>query len=342
MDPVALRILCIVRAFLEDQEVAEAMPSSQKSDTHGALISFTLSIIAREGVLQPYVFPDIKMSEHAIRELCRLYIGQQRTENDADYLQRLNAARLLNPSDLRLARHVCDFSSPERAQHIWVFPFTMSDCIKQTTDIIEEEISLHEARCNHNKTIKEERPTYSNNDTFIQWVTKNHKLVSSYLKNSNNEKTNFDKKFPGFQKVAKSIFFKELDKKADHEKAFLELKERMPKVLDNSGKRLWQLVQQTADLIDTIYSNSRSEENYNIIVHDESEAHFVMKLIYEWSRNAWKGSIDKNFAEAFHGPEVHIWGEGPRIPHFNAGVYLNETLVNVHIFFYEGQDLINS
>ncbi len=52
----------------------------------------------------------------------------------------------------------------------------------------------------------------------------------------------------------------------------------------------------------------------------------MIDLIYEWSWEAVDGEIDSEFVTAFHGPEIHTWGKGPRIWHYKAGVYLNGNL----------------
>ncbi len=140
----------------------------------------------------------------------------------------------------------------------------------------------------------------------------------------------FKKNFPNFPQ--RQRFLDELAEKAKHEVKFFDLVKKTPAVEKDSGKRCWQIVQLTSELINKVLTTKRHEEDYDMILYNEAEAHFVMLLIYEWNLSHYNGAHEK-LAEAFHGPEIHIWGNGPRIPHFNAGIYHNKDFVNVHLFF---------
>lgn len=332
IDFITLRTLCLVKALLKKRKIAQEMPCIAKSLPHGELIRCALSILARNGTMKPYVIPDAEISKETLKDLCLLYLGQQLDENDEDFSHRLENAHLPNLSDLRQTQHFHDPFSQQPTDNEWVAPFLRSDLIKQMNNLIEEKIKFQEDRLKKNEEIKQERPEYSNNPTFIGWVTHDDKLVNKYLNDSKKLKQELNRACPDLPLHVEEAFFEELKEKSNHEKTFRELKKKTAKAQACAGKRFWQLVEQTSEIINEVYTNTRSEGYYDKVFSNENEAHFVMKLIYEWSKSKSKDYSEK-LTEAFHGPEIHVWGKGPRIKHFNAGVFFNKNFVNVHLFF---------
>lgn len=332
VDLIALRTVCLVRAFLRNPDIMSFMPSILDSAYHKELAHCALSMIAREGVRAPYVVPHVKMPQQDWIELSRLYVGQRREEDDEAYTRRVQKASFARSTDLRQVRHVIDHEiDPD--QRDWLFPSMRPDLTQKMGALIEEHVQLHKYRCDKNQFItSDEKPKYTQDEIFINWVIAQTQLIADYSDHQEQAIEDFDAVFPKFPQKARTQFLAELGEKAAKARAYSALKEKTAPVAENHGQRLWQLVKQAADLISTVHSHTRQAADYDMALQNQQEAHFVMKLIYEWSRNAWKGS-PQELAEAFHGPESHIWGTGPRIPHFNAGVFKNGTLVNVHLFF---------
>ncbi len=191
---------------------------------------------------------------------------------------------------------------------------------------IKKETALHNCFIAHTRKIEiMEMPSYSKDKDFVKFVRKNDKVVDEYRKNKKKVLELLASKFP---KLNIDKVDQELAEKAKHLEEYENIK-RIP-AKKKPSQRFWQLVEQTADLVDRVYSESRANVSHDMILETEAEARIVMELIQEFSRRAYDGIIDEKFMEAFHGPEIHVWGKGPRIPHFNAGV--GRKLQNIHLF----------
>lgn len=329
IDTDAVRHLCAIQALLQNKDLMQAMPTTSKSSCHEEVSQSALAILAREAIQYPLVIPDVEMTEKAIQTLCRLYIGRQRNESDLNFTKRLKEAHLPNTGALHHVTKVT--AADDSALQNWLFPIKRMQLLNQVRAFVERETSLFEASSAHNKQIQDEKPVYTDDATFIQWVEDHPDLIKDFIEDAQQVIGAFKKTFPRFPKKAE--FIAELEKKAEHLRAFMTLEKSTPKALEDPDKRFWQIVQQTADLIERMHSGRRSEVSYDMILQNEAEARFCMELINEWSKGAWQGEVDEEFATAFHGPETHIWGNGPRIPHFNAGVCIKGNLVNVHLFY---------
>jgi hypothetical protein len=333
VDPVAFRVLCLVKALLNDRQISQALPLSPETDVHREMIKTALKMISRGGVPDLYVVSgSLEFLPNRVGALCDHYLGQRYDETDTAYLKRLKAMHLPNPADLRQTRRVRDFSASDPSGPGWFIPITSPALFKTVADIVGNKTDLQQMRINHTQEIRGEKPAYTEDVAFIEWVRTTPGLISDYLRDRDGTVANFRRQCSRLPERVKASFIEELSKKAEHELALRELKQNTPRADVHPGRRFWQLVQQAANLIQTIKTTRRSDNSYDMVVENEAEAHFVMKLLYDWSRKGWSGD-QKEFAEAFHGPETHTWGKGPRIPHFNAGVYFNGTLVNTHIYF---------
>ncbi|KAJ3179490.1 hypothetical protein HDU85_004901 [Gaertneriomyces sp. JEL0708] len=180
-----------------------------------------------------------------------------------------------------------------------------------------------------------EKPKYTNEKNFIRWVRSYKDVVSDFKRDEDRVRAKFQEEFRDFGHFDK--VFAELTSKVKHELAFQKLREMKAACKEGKktgGERFWQLVEETAKFIECIHTK-RNEGRPDMLVMNEDEARFVMQLLYEWGLEAWGERDPKTYAEAFHGPEIHIWGAGPRIWHFNAGIYLagREKPENVHIYF---------
>ena len=328
IDITALHTLCAVRVLLAKPALIASMPVLAKSEIHSQLIQCGLSLLAREGVEPLCVIPDRDMNSTELEGLCRLYTGKKRNENDGDYFRRLESLKLSDTSDLRKVKVRLDIPHPNVG---WMIPITRKTLFEQVKAFIENEIKIFQKFQTHQRQIQEEKPKYTSDEAFIRWVTDRTPLIEDYLKDKKSVLSDFARQFPKLKNL-KEDFVKELETKAEHRKAFLELKQKMPKALDTE-ERFWQLIEQTESLIRAVHSGSRKDVNRDLILNNEEDARFVMELIYEWSRSQWHQPISVEFICSFHGPEIHIWGNGPRITHFNAGVFSNGHLENVHLFF---------
>lgn len=333
IDTAALTYLCASKVLLEKPKYMQAMPRSANNKHHKELIPCALSILAREGVQRPLVIPNVEMTPTAISTLCRLYIGRQREESDPNYAKRLKKAALPNTGALHHVPKVHEHTYD--TQQEWLFPTTKVQLLGRVRHFIERENALFLSSQDNNKRIQGEKPQYTEDTRFIQWVEEKDDLIDQYIKDRQQVINAFRKAFPKFSQEEE--FITELEKKADHLQNFKILLSKLPTSLKVPERRFWQLVAQTADLIERIHLGRRNEVSYDMILQNKEEAHFCMQLIYEWSRNAMGGEIDIKFAKAFHGPETHVWGNGPRIPHFNAGVKIEnkEKPKNVHLYFLE-------
>lgn len=343
VDMVPLRVMCLVKALINKPNIAQALPSSFNSPIHERLAYNALSLIAREGVHQPYIIPQKTIPKKILQQLCRLYVGQRIDENDQTYVDRLQKSQLPNLADLRQAQQTHSLSVPPPSMPEWVVPLR-SDLRNQMVAFLEEEMTFQKARRSHNEEISNEKPSYTEDTEFIKWVKNKTDLVQQYLKDPKAVTTEIDKL--KLRSNIRDLFLRELQHKAEDEKRVRELEKGMPKSLEDPGKRLWQLVELTANLVANVQQYRRNEMSYDLVVENENEARFVMQLLFEWGRETWLGSIEE-FAHAFHGPEIHIWGNGPRIWHFNAGILTasngdnkesspaaeTRSLANVHIFY---------
>ncbi len=335
IDPAALRALCLARALLADRDFIQPRIFDSLSGRGLELAGEALSMIAREGVIMRYIIPTEKMPKEKAQKLYRLYLGQKRGESDLSYKKRLEASRILDPSNLREAKRFKDAEEEKRGDldPSWVLPFLKLNSIKEVRGAVDERIKRNGLRRGKNRQIGNEKPAYIADPEFIDWVTETKDLISQYVREPQKIEGELNRKFPRFP--GREDFIVELKKKAGHLESFQILTKKTPPPEKNPGRRFWQLINQTAQLIETVASSKRKEEDFDLFVMNKEEAEFVMQLIYEWGLDAWGDRDMTDYEEAFHGPETHIWGNGPRIPHFNAGVYIagNREPINTHIFY---------
>lgn len=330
VDPVALNVICLVRALINVPRIVQTIPEKATSALHAELIGLALTMISREGVGRPYVIPSFPMPRQERLKLCRLYLGQRKNETDQEYSQRLQEFRLPNFSDLREAKRINEDLIPDPSEMKWSIPSTHLTSMKEMEAILEEIINQQRIRCQNNERVSQMSPDYTQDPNFIRWVTYYPKLILRYVEDPKKVLDDFNRAFPRFP--AREKFIEELEEKAKDLIRFQEIKENMPKAEKNSDKRFWQLIKISSELIDTVLTSKRNEDTFDLVLLNEQEAYFVMKLIYEWSLQHGNG-YSQALADAFHGPEIHIWGKGPRIPHFNAGVYKYPKYINIHLFF---------
>lgn len=333
-DLVALRILYLVCALLQEPGIASGL-TTPKSERHAKLMRLALTMIAREGTPSLYTVPTQAMTKEALQIFCHFHIGQRRKETDEQYRQRLKTLIIPNLSDIRKTKNVQENVPIDTTQTGWEISFLGSSIPKRINEFIEREMELNRLRIDHNRQIKSDEETAQyGTDAFIQWVIDHgHTIISKYLKNTEgvvSELTAFAK----LSDKHKGAFLDQLEEKCRHEIDFQLLKRNTPKAFKRPGERFWQLIEQTSILIDHVGSGTRDEETYNMVVKTEEEAHFVMLLIYEWGRETYPENSLEELGDYFHGPEIHVWANGPRISHFNAGVYLGGGKPrNGHIFF---------
>jgi hypothetical protein len=331
VDPFVLRALCIAKSFTHEPNLS-SLPS--RITTRGyKLANHGLSILAREEVLMPYVIADKPLSQETIQKLCAIFIGQKKGEPDDAYEKRLKELEILDFSSLRQAKRFSAVIDPEPPDTPWLIPFMNVHTTELLKATFKETQRRHRLKMEKNQQIAAENPEYTQDPQFIQWVTSQNQLIANYISNPQGVENELNAQFPKFP--GKETFLEELKEKAKHETAFQKLKSETPHPEKNRGKRFWQLVQQTTDLIERVTSSKRSDESFDLYCQNQEEARFVMQMIFEWGLEAWGDQEVDTYVQTFHGPEVHVWGKGPRIPHFNAGIYVTgkEKPINTHIFF---------
>ncbi len=329
IDFIALHAICLVKALYDQRGVFSSFPSQFSSPLHEDLCRLAFSIVARDGVRHPLAIPKWDLSREEIEDFCSLFIGPRFGEDDEVYLARLEGLRLMDVSDLRNAGRVnteLDSTAPDQG---WLIPLSSPHNFMCIQGIVEREVEIVRARLDKSALVRDEAPDYSQDESFIQWVEGRGSLVADYVKDSKAVMRDL----PKVSDKVRKRFVQELEKKVDHAEHYASLVKKMPKVECDKGKRFWQLVHLTCNVIDAVHAGKRSDGMYDLVLENEGEARIVALLLWEMGRERYADVLD--FAGFFHGPEIHVWGNGPRINHINAGVFRDgKKPESIHLFFF--------
>ncbi|GAB5411995.1 MAG: hypothetical protein ChlgKO_11090 [Chlamydiales bacterium] len=328
IDFIALHAICLAKALYDQRGVFSSFPSQFSSPLHEDLCRLAFSIVARDGVRHPLAIPKWDLSREEIEDFCSLFIGPRFGEDDEVYLARLEGLRLMDVSDLRNAGRVNTELDSTALDQGWLIPLSSPHNFKCIQGIVEREVEIVRARLDKSALVRDEAPDYSQDESFIQWVEGRGSLVADYVKNSKAVMRDL----PKVSDKVRERFVQELKKKVDHAEHYASLVKKMPKVECDKGKRFWQLVHLTCNVIDAVHAGKRSDGMYDLVLEDEGEARIVALLLWEMGRERYADVLD--FAGFFHGPEIHVWGNGPRINHINAGVFRDgKKPESIHLFF---------
>jgi len=325
--PEAVRVLSTVRGLLKNPAILAKMPTKMTSPIYEEVYEAALALMAGQGIMLPYVIPPNRSSKESIRRLAELYLAPAYTETSQTYLARLKRSSFKALTDLtQMPKFNVFHKSPESG---WVLPIGGQDHQPMMRDLVNQAIKLQIAWDLRNQALRDETPDYECSDEFKNWVKANSNL--SHLEKF---ETTFKKVF------WKEAFKKELESKKHHEREYKALSEKMPTPKKDPAARFWQLVELTATVVENVRTGDRTTASYDLALQSKQEAYLVMQLIYALGRPHFSSCPEK-LSEACHGPEIHIWGMGPRIWHYNAGVFIGykpgtrdpKDPANIHIFF---------
>lgn len=330
IDASTVKTLCIIKALVENQQIAQHLPFGITDSIHLELIHSALTLLARKAVPFPYVVPHGIVTKKQLKGLVDQYVGARLNETELERLKRQQALKVPNLNDLRQAHRITDFFASEPDNKTWVLP-PEPKSIQLINALIDEHTALTQARCAHNQQITEqEKPKTAEHQLFLTWMKAHPTIVQDYIKNQAQVITAFKQAHPSIQKKAIGDFESILDAKAAYEKKIEAIKPtNLSKI---PGVAFWELVKEAAHLIHTVMDYTHTEKEYALILETQQEAHTVQQLIQEWSFKQPMRDLDE-LNENFHGPETHFTGQAPFIPHFNAGVINNRSPSNVHLFF---------
>lgn len=315
------------------------------------MIKLGRDLQARNYVPEAYLFPNPKSSYQEIGAAAQVLFGQ-RARQTTDLLWQMLEARdcqnVFNPNT------GVDFSlnqKPPGQGPLWFFNHSapMGDSHTLFTALCHHELSILQGRMEHQKDIDGEKPKYTDSQPFMDWVRQDKRVQEAILKG---------KELPEMAQFGKSTmaqFQEDMKHKRAHHQKIIEIRKNGELFLKTHANHPFKWHFLVASLIQSVHEKGGTEE-YNLYVPRIEDAYFIHQLVYEYSRKALRlhllkdqrnASLDRErlpellkeegekLVSAFHGPEIHYFGQGPRYPHFNSGVFHNGSLVNTHIFFGE-------
>lgn len=316
------------------------------------MIKLGRDLQARNFLPSAYLFPNPKSSYREVGMAAAALFGpraRQAPDVHCQMLEERDYKDLFNPNrevDLSLNQ------SPPGEGALWFFNpgVSLGEAHKFFTDLCHHEMSILRGRKEHQKNIDDEKPNYLNSERFIDWVKHDKGVQEAILKGKIlPEQSQFEKNVMAHLQV-------DISHKRAHHQKIEEIKKKGEVFVKNYANHPFKWHFLAASLIQTVHEKVKGDD-YDLYVPCREDAYFILQLIEEYSRKNLRLHLlqkqhkgvdalierelllellkkeEEKLVHAFHGPETHYFGHGPRYPHFNAGVFHNGSLVNTHIFF---------
>lgn len=316
------------------------------------MLHLGMELKARAHYLPIYYFPNPDQTFGEIFTKSDLYFGhhfQQPIEQQRAMLEERRCPNVYSPK--KKIEFTLNESSKERP--VWPFSFAFPfEVTKALYDLLHQsQVDLLEKRRVHQASIDNEAPKYTDSAEFIAWVKEDPEIIRAITKGSEVNRKSLTK----YGEKVIVEFLCDLKEKRAHHLEIEKLKAANKSFMQGNGKHPYHLHYLAATLIAAVHEKSGE---CNLYFSTQEEAFAVFQLIYEYTKQhlirhfleqkhlnlkssftleSLKGviaEVNTQLAGAFHGPEIHVFGRGPRYPHYNAGVFFKgEKPVNTHLYF---------
>ncbi len=256
----------------------------------------------------------------------------------------------------------------------WILPFSKNNCLAQVQEYHSYMMNFLTKMTEYNSKITESCEYLNNNEEkeFLDYL-KNKEGYAQHMKWMTDKnapdlrtiKLKFQKaRLPQFSQTVLESFYNELVEKRGHYSTICKIKEGL-KLLETIHMSEQKKIQFMVGCVVETVRNKKRENGflYDLYFTSKKQAYHAFQLFYEifqldlqsdfltrhnsqylsefnvkpihQYKELFEMGLSNDFIKAFHGPEVHIFGKGPRWPHYNVAVLHNGSPINIHLYFGE-------